>query len=57
MKQTKPDWQCVEKGCREPAEKGNERCRWHSIRYYARYWGKNSVLAVSGKYPVKPEIE
>lgn len=56
MKQTKPEWQCVEKGCVRPAEKDNERCRWHSIRYYAKYWGHSSMLAVKGGCPDRPEV-
>ena len=48
--------QCVEKGCNRPPEKDNERCRWHSVKYYAGYWGKESVNALQGGKLVQPEI-
>ena len=60
MKDKNPENQiiyCVEPECMNRACPDNERCQWHSIKYYAGYWGKESVKAVSGKYPVTPEME
>jgi hypothetical protein len=38
---------CVNEGCNRYAEAHNERCREHSMAYYAPYWGIGALQNLS----------